>query len=201
MARRSLESQAIPYHELQPRHVAHATLLVDRDHLLNVLPKNATVAEMGVDEGVFTERILAVTKPAKLHLIDAWQSERYSATKALAVETKFRVLIREGLLEINRGLSTDVLKGFPDNYFDWLYIDTDHGYRVTADELRVGHRKVREGGYLCGHDYVTGNWRKGLRYGVIEAVHEFCVKENWEICFLTCETHQHRSFAIKRITG
>ncbi len=37
------------------------------------------------------------------------------------------------------------------------------------------------------------------RYGVIEAVYEFCSKYNWEILFLTTELETNPSFAIKKI--
>ena len=39
-----------------------------------------------------------------------------------------------------------------------------------------------------------------MKYGVIEAVHEFCVTRNWEIIGMTLEWHGHNSFALKRIS-
>jgi hypothetical protein len=47
---------------------------------------------------------------------------------------------------------------------------------------------------------VTGNWNGGVRYGVVEAANEFCVRHDWEFIFLTAETHRHLSFAIRQIT-
>lgn len=197
--RRMHESESFPYHELQSKHIEHATLLLNRQDLLECFPKRAIVAEVGVDEGVFTEQILATCKPAKLHLIDIWASERYHPGKASVVERKFHDQIRDGVVEINIGYSMDVLRNFEDEYFDWIYIDSAHTYSTTAEELKLARRKVKPGGIISGHDYVTGNWDSGYRYGVVEAVHEFCVKENWEILYLTTETHQHRSFALRAI--
>lgn len=197
--RRVQESKSIPYYELQWENIQHARLLLDREDLLSLLPKGGVVAEAGVDEGIFSERILAICEPSKLHLIDVWDSERYHSGKAKAVENKFREQIRAGQIVVNRGYSTEVLRGFSDEYFDWIYIDTAHTYETTVRELAVASQKVKASGIISGHDYVTGNWNKGLRYGVIEAVHEFCVREHWEILYLTTETHQHRSFAIRAI--
>lgn len=194
--RRIQESEAIPYYELQSKHLRHAKVLLNREDLLAHLPHGGVVAECGVDEGVFSEKILAITVPRRLHLIDVWNSERYHSDKALTVKQKFGEQINDGRVEINCGYSTAVLSGFDDGYFDWIYIDTDHTYETTVKELRIAARKVKAGGIIAGHDYVTGNWNKAVRYGVVEAIHEFCVKEDWQIVYLTAETHQHRSFAI-----
>jgi predicted O-methyltransferase YrrM len=102
-------------------------------------------------------------------------------------------------VHIDLGRSTDVLQRYPDGTFDWVYIDTDHGYSVTAEELELCRLKVKPGGIIAGHDYVTGNWDGGVRYGVVEAVHEFCVRYEWELILLTHETDRHLSFAIRAI--
>lgn len=38
-----------------------------------------------------------------------------------------------------------------------------------------------------------------MKYGVIEALHEFVVIKNYEFIYLTLEWHGHNSFVIKRI--
>lgn len=196
---RRAQSRAIPSIELLPRHIANLQVVTDRDAFLEKLPKGGIVAEAGVDHGDFSARILAITKPAKLHLIDFWGSKRYHAALQDHVRKRFADEIGSGQLQIDLGLSTEVLPKYPDAYFDWIYIDTDHGYRVTAAELAIARSKVKPGGVIAGHDYVTGNWDGGVRYGVVEAVHEFCVKHDWELFLLTHETNRHLSFAIRAI--
>src|SRR5690606_11359884 len=44
-----------------------------RDFLLRMMPKDGVCIEVGVFDGLFSERILAITKPAKLHLVDPWR--------------------------------------------------------------------------------------------------------------------------------
>ena len=104
-------------------------------------------------------------------------------------------------LKINIGLSTEVVKDFNDNYFDLVYIDTSHSYKTTIEELELYSEKVKIDGVIAGHDYILGNWNGMIRYGVIEAVHEFCVKHNWEIMYLTTELNDNPSFAIRRIVN
>ncbi|MBK9149146.1 MAG: class I SAM-dependent methyltransferase [Flavobacteriales bacterium] len=176
-------------------------MVPDREAFLNVLPKGGVVAEAGVDHGDFSARILAITQPSALHLIDVWSSKRYHSGLEDLVRKRFAREIESKQVRIDLGLSTDVMPRFPDGYFDWIYIDTDHGYRITAAELAIARTKVKPGGIIAGHDYVTGNWDGGVRYGVVEAVHEFCVKHDWELILLTHETDRHLSFAIRAIAG
>jgi len=189
----------IPVVELEARHIAATKLLTNREHLLNVLPKGGIVAEIGVNQGEFSQSILTLNKPEKLHLIDVWDSARYHSGLYDNVKAKFATQLRDGTVEINKGYSTEVLPTFPNNYFDWVYIDTAHDYRTTADELAILKTKMKKGGFICGHDYVNSCWRSAVKYGVVEAVHEFCAKEDWEMAYLTCETHQHLSFCIRKI--
>ena len=47
----------------------------DREWLLKRLPKRSVCAEIGVYEGRFSELILRIARPRKLHLIDPWKYE------------------------------------------------------------------------------------------------------------------------------
>jgi len=192
------EKKAIAY-ELEEKHLTSLKGLPNRTFMLKLLPQGGVVAELGVDEGNFSEEILKYNKPSKLHLIDVWQGERYNQNKKAGVESKLADEIGSGKVSVDIGYSTEVVKSYSESYFDWIYIDTAHSYHVTIDELNAYSTKVKPGGYMAGHDYVVGNWRNTIKYGVIEAVHEFCVKENWELVYMTMDTRAHRSFAIRRI--
>ena len=65
----------IPKVDLEEKHIANTKLLTNRRALLELLPKNAVIAELGVAQGVFTDEILATCSPSKCHLIDFWDFE------------------------------------------------------------------------------------------------------------------------------
>jgi hypothetical protein len=183
---------------LEPRHTAPGRLLPTREALLDALPKRAVVAEIGVSQGDFAAEILGRCDVRRLHLVDAWQGGRY-AEDLDVVRRRFARELAENVVEIDQGLSETVLAGFPDSYFDWLYIDSDHSYEVTRDELEICRHKVRPGGLIAGHDFCKGNIAKRLPYGVIEAVNDFCVAHDWAYAFLTLESHGHFSFCLQAI--
>jgi hypothetical protein len=181
---------------LGAQHTAHGRLLPNREALLDAMPKQAVVAEIGVSAGDFTAQILARCDVRRLHLVDAWEGPRY-ASDLDVVQRRFAEAIASSVVEIDQGLSETVLATFPDAYFDWVYIDSDHSYDVTARELDICRRKVKLSGMIAGHDFCKGNILKRLPYGVIEAVNEFCVAENWAYAYLTLESHGHFSFCIR----
>ena len=197
---RAVISDQIPKYELREEHISNLKVILNREELLRVLPKNGVVAELGVNQGEFSEKILDICTPKKLYLIDFWGSVRYDQDKRKILENKLSAQIASELVEISLGKSTEISSNFKDGEFDWIYIDTDHSYQTTIGELECYKKKVRENGIIAGHDYITGNWDGMVRYGVIEAVYEFCVKYNWEIIYLTMENKDHPSFAIRKIS-
>jgi len=186
----------MPFTALKDKHIQNARFVLDRLALLRDFPPNGVCAEIGVASGDFSQKILDISQPQKLHLIDMWSSDRYGLECENLVLSRFSKEIASEQVMINRGRSTDVLSAFSDGYFDWVYIDTVHDYTVTAKELEICRHKVKKGGIIAGHDFVMGNWKSRIKYGVIEAVYEFCEKNNWEFLAITMELNGN-SFAVK----
>lgn len=194
------EQQMMQAPELLQRNINNLKVVLNREILLQQLPVNSICAEIGVDKGEFSDLILKITYPSKLFLIDAWgDTNRYHDGLKELVYNKFEQEIKCKQIELCVGYSTAVLPQFEDNFFDWVYLDTSHTYETTIQELNILKNKVKQNGIIAGHDYVIGNWQSWFKYGVIEAVHEFCVREGWELIYMTIEANHHQSFAIKRL--
>lgn len=191
--------EKLPKIDLTKEHIKNLKILTNKAALLDVLPKRSVAAEIGVSRGDYSEKILSIVQPQQLHLIDSWGSEPYQFKKI--IEERFHKEIQSGQVLVCQGISTVVLEKKEDGIFDWVYIDTDHSYETTAKELEICRKKVKRGGIIAGHDYVTGAWTSNHRYGVVEAVNEFCIKYHWEMIYLTIEHHRHLSFAIREISS
>lgn len=189
----------IPQVKLGRENISGCQVVLDRAELLDRMPSGGVVAELGVDQGAFSAEILARTAPTCLHLVDIWGDARYNETKAQEVKARFAPQIESGQVQITRGLSTEAVHQFADESFDWIYIDTDHSYATTLAELQLWAPKIKPNGIIAGHDYSMGNFATGYKYGVIEAVSEFCVKHRWRLSYLTAEYFEGNSFAISRI--
>ena len=196
--RQALKSR-LPSTQLTLSHTQQCIVLPDRLDLLNRLPKQAVVAEIGVAFGDFSKEILARCDPSRVYLIDAWEGDRY----APGLETIRKDLAEEiasRKVRIAQSYSTTKLRQFPDTFFDWVYIDTNHTYKTTWSELVICDNKVKPDGRIAGHDFCTGNVIEPVAYGVIEAVTRFCSEFNWQFEYLTLESHGHFSFCLKRLT-
>lgn len=189
---------SIPVFLLSKIHIKNTRILLNRRELLHSLPKNGIVAELGVASGKFSSEILNICNPEKLYLVDIWSPKRVEGSKQ-EVEEKFRNQINNQTVTILNSSSIDVVKRFDDNTFDWIYIDTDHSYNTTISELRLWASKIKDAGIIAGHDYDMGSWVHGYKYGVIEAVNQFCVEQNWQIIYLTACHYEVVSYAIKKI--
>lgn len=193
------EEAALPHQELTASLIRNLHVAIDRTALLDWMPKHALAAEIGVAAGDFTAEILAHTAPQTLHLIDSWAHDERYLDMGDVVATRFAAEVGSGQVVVDQGFSLAVLAKFPDGYFDWVYLDTSHDFTTTYQELEVCRIKVKPGGIIAGHDYVTGHWLGWYRYGVIEAVNTFCVKYNWEMIYLTHEAHRHLSYALRYV--
>jgi hypothetical protein len=175
----------------QPSMAIPAALLADcrvcasRNALVKNLPKRARVAEVGTYRGEFARHILAACDPAELHLIDIDMS---LLDPAVANDSR---------ISIHRGLSQDVLARFPDQHFDWVYIDGDHSYEGASGDARVAAGKVRPGGYLVFNDFAHADPYLGA-YGVHRAVVEFAVTHGWKFAWWAYEPHGLYDVALRR---
>src|SRR6056300_331581 len=190
---------SIPRFQLKERNVKNCKLLLNRDELISLIPKNSIIAELGVDKGDFSKKLLDVVNPKLLYLVDMWGPNRYGNDKADLINDKFKSQIENESIKVFRSDSITAAENFQTSYFDFIYIDTDHSYETTIKELRAWKTKIKDDGIIAGHDYMMGNWLKTLRYGVIEAVHQFCIEDNWQLIYLTADQTENLSFAIKRI--
>lgn len=163
--------------------------------ILKRLPKeNPKACEIGVFTGQLSRILLRERQDLTLYMIDAWSdisSEEYKATKdyhaklSLEQQEHFYNLTRGCVAKygdrgkIVRKFSSEAVNGFPDQYFDLVFIDADHSYEGCKKDIEAYHSKVKKGGYLGGHDYE--NYENDLKFGVTQAVDEYIKENNKEL--------------------
>jgi hypothetical protein len=198
LEKRQALKASTPRVALSPCHTQECRVLPDRVALLDALPKGGVVAEIGVAFGDYSREIMVHNRPAELHLVDPWNLDRYSEGME-SVKAMFAGEIAAGRVKLHVGGSTEMLPGFADESLDWVYLDTDHSYANTWNELLLCEAKVKRDGRICGHDFCTGNVIKPVVYGVVQAVNQFCVERHWQFEYLTLEPDAHFSFCLKRL--
>lgn len=157
-----------------------------REDLLKLVPPRSVIAELGVFTGAFSSTILRICKPTELHLIDTWEGrvecgdkdgDNIQVVEDMSIVYLALALRGDKRYELHRGTTQEVLKGFPDYYFDFTYIDADHSEEAVYADLVLSMWKTAWG--IGGHDYCP-------RFeGVMRAVERFCSEWRWEMTHLT----------------
>jgi hypothetical protein len=72
---------------------------------------------------------------------------------------------------------------FPDNFFDYIYIDANHTYEGVSSDITTWYPKLKDKRIFAGHDCGAGNFP-----GVRQAVEEFCKIYNYRPTFGSTDT-------------
>lgn len=172
-----------------------------RQQMLSILPKNAVIAELGVAAGKLTYNLITpLCNPVEYHLIDIWKHDTNELKdvkrKKQYKETKSRAKI---IHKIHRDDSVKVMSTFPDNYFDWVYVDGEHSYEGCLRDLEICRLKVKDDGYIAGHDFEIFKSEDKRRWGVVKAVTDFCKKHNYELTHLTNNDKLAPSYILEKL--
>lgn len=136
-------------------------------------------AEIGVERGIYSKMLLTRIPNLELYGVDPWQAykgyrEHVSQSKldGFFHETKIRLSDFEKFYII-RDYSVNAARSFADGELDFVYIDGNHEYSHVVADIAAWIPKVKKGGIVAGHDYIT---RKDPNYlmHVTQAVHGYC---------------------------
>lgn len=168
-----------------------------REELFEFLGNNLIIAEIGVFKGDFSKFIFNNLKPKELFLVDIFEGYAGSGDKDgdnmqfTYLENEYESLKsyfkQDENVHIIKENSKNFILSLDDEYLDLIYIDGDHEYSGVKDDLNNSYNKIKNGGYICGHDYVSPRFD-----GVVKAVNEFCVEKGLEINYITkdgCPTY------------
>lgn len=151
-----------------------------RANFVEDLPKQAVCAELGIYAGYFAKYIILRADPKKYYAVDPywrlygqqfWYNHRSTYEKFLAFRDRIVLIDKKDVCVPVIEYSVEFLNMLPDNYLDWVYIDTTHTYYDLKRELDAAMPKVKDDGLICGHDYHTYVYDK--HFGITRAIKEW----------------------------
>jgi Methyltransferase domain len=187
-------------------------VLADQSEILPLIPKGKIFCEIGVALGDFSERILATCAPRKFYAMDLfdlhdapqmWDGrvgrELNGMRHAEYYRSRFRNEIKSGVMEIMVGDSVALLEKMPPRCIDIFYINADHSYISVRNELRSIKAKAAPGAWIIANDYTMADWLTNIRYGVVQAAHEFMIEDGWEMIYLALHTAMFCVVVLRKI--
>lgn len=160
--------------------------LIQREDVVMLAPENTTGVELGVAEGVFSERVLK-----KKHLSHLYSIDMYADDRGHDIEQYKRAFLRfkpyqkfSTILKMRFDQAVDL---FEDNSLGFVYVD---GYAHTGQEngktLEQWYPKVMSGGVFAGDDYHLHH------PNTIKIVDEFAKNHNLKLLIIDC----HEPYSI-----
>ena len=202
-----------PCAKLPQRLLKNARLLPDRLDALPLLPKGGAVVEVGVAAGDFSEYLLRVCEPSLFIAIDIFNLHEMPTLWGRPTREWFRNLphgafyrerfaepLRAGRMRVLEGDSAAMLATLQDKSVDIVYLDADHGYQSVSRELAIIRRKIKDDGIIIANDYVMNEVALSAEpYGVIQAVNEFMLAENWEMIYFALQNYMYCDVVLRKV--
>jgi predicted O-methyltransferase YrrM len=146
-------------------------------NLIDVLPHNIKMIEIGCYAGESTELFLQSKKIIEMVCIDPYVDDfdpkDNHARKYLMTDVKSvfntRILQKYKEVTLYEKTSSKVLP-FLDKSFDFVYIDGNHQFEPTKIDIALALNVLKPGSIIAGHDY-NDAWRN-----VKEAVNSYFIK-------------------------
>lgn len=148
------------------------------DKMALEVPHECKIVEVGVSEGAsslyLANKLKEFGKAFELYMVD---SLAYGGKKQLyeiiknVINSSFA-----NQIEIMPEDSLNASCKFNDNSLDMVFLDSSHDYSQTKAEILLWQRKVKSGGYVCGHDYFSEE-NPGVRMAVDEIIPKEITRE------------------------
>ena len=136
-------------------------------------------AEIGVAGGQHIKALMENTNIKKMYGIDPYYDEgwdmhgffnvdeEYGGFDGLYGEVCDMLSVYGNRVELIRKTSVDAAPNFEDGCLDFVFIDASHDYENCFNDISFWHHRVREGGYVMGHDWEHDGY-PGVQRAVVE---------------------------------
>ncbi len=153
------------------------------------------IGEIGIFKGDYAKFLIETYRPKEMHLFDLFReagqmgsgdvdgNHMVVTTGAELYQVVTEMFSANQAVTFHEGDSKKTVPKMPDDYFDLMYIDGDHSYEGCLADLRNSYLKVKDGGWIAGHDFAV-NLKKcetWWEFGVRKAVSEFCKEKNLKV--------------------
>jgi predicted O-methyltransferase YrrM len=124
--------------------------------------QNMKMLEVGSYLGESSQIFLNTNKFQEIICLDMWKGDYderdYASINMAGVESEFLKFANQNkhIIKVCKNDSKNIPHLFPDEYFDFIYIDANHSYESVKLDILNCMPKIKNGGFIAGHDYTNG---------------------------------------------
>jgi len=129
---------------------------------LNQMGLKGTIVEVGSAEGVFARSVLSQWQGQRMFLVDPWDKqdpevykEKQPDNYAAWYESCVALAEHDKRVTLLKMLSVEASTKFANGFLDLVYIDGNHSHRAVMEDMDAWWPKVKTGGIMGGHDFLT----------------------------------------------
>ncbi len=141
------------------------------DGLVDMCEKYIKPTDHGVEVGCFSgvsSRVLSL-HCGLLHCVDPW----FLGAETQA-EQMFDAMLPDypNIVKVKLP-SVEAAKLYADHSLDFVYVDADHAYASVVEDINAWKKKVKQGGFIAGHDSYMPEVLQAVRDCLDEPDHFF----------------------------
>ena len=202
------------YPALEPKHLDNPKLFANREDLISSMrfAEGGVIAEIGVATGEFSEYLLNQLQPKKFVAFDVFNLHEWDTFLRIPTKILFNNMThldyykqkfadRGAQVVIEVGRSNLNLAKYPDKSFDLIYVDADHSYESVKQDADLAKAKLADDGVIVFNDYTCFDFLVGMRYGVVRAVNELIINDDWRVCGFALNRTMYCDIAIHKQSG
>lgn len=140
--------------------------------------------ELGVQAGLFARAMLSRWASCEKYvLVDIWSHQDKNYIDTANVDNKQQSQIKRQALKqvapwaskvvVHQNFTVDAAKYVEDNSVDFIYVDARHDYCGVMEDITAWYPKLRSGGLMAGHDYLSNADLKRI---------EPLSPQDWSVC-------------------
>ena len=147
--------------------------------------------EIGVERAHYSKVLCEANPDLKLWGVDplipySGYREHVSEEKMEGFFTEVQKRMNNRKFDLVRKFSLDAVRDFEDGSLDFVYIDGNHDFQNTTNDIVEWSKKVRKGGIIAGHDFVR-NKKKDYKCHVKDVVQAYTYANDIRPYFITSE--------------
>ena len=146
--------------------------------------KKVICCEVGIELCEHANQILDNLDIKQLHLVDNFTE--HPDFKQRAIDS-----VKGKPVIFHIGQSIDMAKEVKNETLDFVYIDALHDYDSVMEDLRAWYPKVKNGGYVAGHDWAI----QGVKNAVIDFTNDI---NKIDLCYENDELGKNEDWYFRK---